>query len=78
MYIPWKLFREHYIRKAKQEGREWNEFTIKVAWYNLLDHSCRDASDWERLKKEYGRLIEYSLTNWTPRGRIKRISIVHP
>ncbi len=45
---------------------------IRIRWYQLLDSCPTKESEWQVLIREYGSLLKYHFTNWTPKGRVQR------
>ena len=68
VYIPYKLFRDLLI----SQGTPTSDIMIK--WYQLLDYRPTNADEWKILQRDYGDLIKYNFTIWTPTGRVPRKS----
>ena len=67
VYIPYELFRDLISKRVPTSD-------IIIEWYQLLDYQPTNADQWKILQRDYGELLKYTFTNWTPHGRIPRKS----
>ncbi len=68
VYIPYELFRDLLI------SRKVPTSDIMAKWYLLLDYRPTNVDEWKMLQRDYGDLVKYTFTNWTPNGRVPRKS----
>ena len=66
VYIPYDEFYTHWKKK------DLSDEEIRFKWFQFLDYYPTKLSEWKMLYSEYGRLLKFHWTNWTPEGRVRR------
>ena len=68
MYIPYGLFIEHW------RLRNLSESDARIRWFQFLGYYPTKIDEWKLLQTEYGDLLKYDFTKWTPTGRVPMVS----
>ena len=68
VYIPYDEFHKHW----KKQKKELSDAEIRLKWFQFLGYYPTKLSEWQMLLGEYGRLLRFHWTNWTPYGRVRR------
>lgn len=68
VYIPYLMFAQ--FKRNKNPGIM--DIEIYCLWTQLLSYHASDKEDWGILEREYGALLRYNWSNWTPGGRVPR------
>ena len=68
VYIPYLLFAQFHRNRTP----EISDIDIYCLWVQLLDYHAKGKLEWVALEREYGLLLRYNWTNYSPRGRTER------
>lgn len=70
VYIPFDVFTRYFRIDALRNNKEVKKGDTFIAWVRLLEYCPTKMSEWERLRKEWGKDLDYNWTLWTPKGRV--------
>ena len=68
VYIPYLLFARFHRNKSP----EITDKEIYALWSQLLDYHIKGKLEFLALEREYGALLRFNRTNYTPKGRTPR------